>query len=182
MQNQIQEVLNFWFVETKFEQWFIKDENFDKILKERFGALVDQALKGELDEWSENEQGLLALILLHDQMTRNIYRDTPQAFAGDQQALALSLKGQERGYLDSFDDPNQRLFLLMPMMHAEDLAIQEASLPLFEKYTNPNSYEYAIKHRDIVARFGHFPHRSPILGRPMTKEEEDFLKEPGSSF
>lgn len=180
--DKIRPVLDFWFEEIPEEKWFMKDAEFDALLKDRFGALVEMALASQLDGWAETSDGLMALIILLDQMTRNIHRDTPMAFAGDEMALALSLKGQQRGYLQSFENQHYRHFLLMPMMHAEDLAIQDASLPLFERYTTPRTHEFAVKHRDIVARFGHFPHRSPILGRPLTSEEEEFLKGPNSSF
>ena len=103
------------------------------------------------------------------------------AFAGDDMALALTLKAIDRGDLDMLKHQPHRQFLLMPMMHAEDLAIQEASLPLFEKYTNADTYDYAIRRIDIIARFGRFPHRSTILGRPLTAEEAEFLKGPNSS-
>ena len=179
---QPQTILDFWFNEIPMESWFSKDDDFDAGLKEKFGDTVEAALAGKLDNWAETEAGLLALVILLDQMTRNIFRDTPKAFAGDEKALALSLEGNKRGYLESFEDQNHRHFLLMPMMHSEDIAIQDASLPLFEQYSNPLTLEYAVKHRDIVARFGHFPHRSPILGRPLTPEEEEFLKGPDSSF
>ena len=179
---QIRTVLDFWFKDTPQEKWFMKDDAFDDLLREKFGEWVEMAIAGEIDDWAETGDGLLALIILLDQMARNIFRGTPKAFSGDAKALALSLEGQKRGYLDSFDEQFRRTFMLMPMMHSEDLAIQEASLPLFEKYSNPNAHEYAIKHRDIVARFGHFPHRSPILGRPLSAEEEEFLKGPDSSF
>ena len=162
-EDKIEVVLNFWFEETPEESWFIKNDDFDATLKDQFGDLVEMALAGQLDQWAENSDGLVALILLLDQMTRNIYRDTPKAFSGDDMALALSLKGLERGYLDTFEDVHYRHFLLMPMMHAEDLSIQDASLPLFEQYTTERTHGYAVAHRDIVARFGHFPHRSTIL-------------------
>lgn len=179
---EIPAILQFWFEETPTENWFKKDDAFDALLKEKFEKTVQRALAGQLDSWAQNAEGLMALIIILDQVTRNIYRDTPMAFAGDDMALALTMTGIDRGYLDTFEDPHYRQFMLMPMMHAEDLAVQDASLPLFEKYTNALTYDYAVRHRDIVARFGHFPHRSPILGRPLTPEEEDFLKQPGSSF
>ena len=115
-------------------------------------------------------------------MTRNIHRDTPNAFSGDDMALAICLKGIERGYLDEFETLPERQFLLMPMMHSEDLDIQNRSLPLFEKYTSERTHEYAIKHQVIIERFGHFPHRNEILGRPLTAEQIEFLKGPDSSF
>ena len=179
---EIPQILSFWFDEIPEKNWFIKDDAFDDLLRQRFEKIVRRALAGQLDSWAEDADGLLALIILLDQMTRNIFRDTPMAFAGDDMALALTLKGIDRGDLDVLENQAQRQFMLMPIMHAEDLAIQEASLPLFEKYTNADSYDYAIRHRDIIARFGRFPHRSTILGRPLTDEEAAFLKGPNSSF
>ena len=181
-ENEIKTVLKFWFEDCTSEQWFMKDDNFDTQLKDRFGKLVEKARAGQLDAWAETKEGTLALILLLDQMTRNIYRDTPNAFSGDEIALALSLKGVDQGYLDEFEDMPERQFLLMPMMHSEDLNIQNRSLPLFEKYTSDLTYEYAVKHQVIIERFGHFPHRNAILGRPLTEEQIEFLKGPDSSF
>ena len=174
-------VLDFWFREILSEQWYKKDPAFDETIRDRFETTVTAALASRLDNWANNADGCLALILLLDQFTRNIYRDTPRAFSGDEMGLALSLRCAEREYL-SHEDPAYRQFMLMPMMHSEDLAIQERSLPLFENLTNPLTYEYAVKHRDIIARFGRFPHRNAILGRPSSDEELEFLKTPGSSF
>ncbi|XDZ64791.1 DUF924 family protein [Alphaproteobacteria bacterium LSUCC0684] len=179
---RIPDILRFWFEETEPMQRFRKDPDFDAAIKDRFEPLVKKALAGQLDAWAENADGLMALIIMLDQFTRNIYRDTPLAFAGDEMALALSRKGVVRGYLDQFDDPDWRQFLLMPMMHAEDLEVQEKSLPLFEKYTAERVHEYAIKHKVIVERFGYFPHRNEILGRPLSDEEREFLNGPDSSF
>ena len=175
-------ILNFWFEEISPEFWFKKDIAFDNQLKQQFGPLVEQALAGQLDKWADHSEGRLALILLLDQMTRNIYRDTPKAFAGDDMACALSLRSVADGYLETEDDIDKRHFLLMPMMHSEDITIQENSLPLFKKHTAERTYDYAIRHRDIVARFGRFPHRNAILGRPSTDEEKEFLAGPNSSF
>ena len=174
-------VLDFWFRESRMEQWYKKDPAFDETIRERFEPTVTAALASRLDNWANDGDGCLALILLLDQFTRNIYRDTPRAFSGDEMGLALSLRCIERNYL-SHEDPAYRQFMLMPMMHSEDLAVQERSLPLFESLTNPLTHEYAVKHRDIIARFGRFPHRNAILGRPSTDEELEFLKQPGSSF
>ena len=181
-ENEINPVLDFWFKECTPEQWFMKDEAFDATLKTRFGKLVEKARAGQLDAWTETREGTLALILLLDQMTRNIYRDTPNAFSGDEMALAICLKAIDLGYLDEFEEFPERQFLLMPMMHAEDLDIQNRSLPLFKKYTSERTYEYAVKHQVIIERFSHFPHRNAILGRPLTEEQIEFLKGPDSSF
>lgn len=175
-------ILKFWFEDISPESWFKKDIAFDDQLKQRFGSLVEQALAGQLDKWADHGEGRLALILLLDQMTRNIYRDTPKAFAGDDMACALSMRSVAEGHLEAEDDINKRHFLLMPMMHSEDIHIQKQSLPLFKTFTMPMTYDYAVKHHDIVERFDRFPHRNSILGRPSTDEESEFLKQPGSSF
>lgn len=175
------DVLDFWLVETEPQKWFVKDTAFDLEIARRFGSTVEAALAGRLEGWSAESAGCLALILVLDQFTRNIFRDTPRAFAGDKTALELSQTCIARGYIAN-DDPNWRHFMLMPMMHSEDIAIQEASLPLFKEFASENTYEYAVKHRDIIAKFGRFAHRNAILGRISTPEEVVFLTQPGSSF
>ena len=177
----ISDVLTFWFEDAKPEQWYKKDSAFDEAIRDRFEDTIVAALAGRLDKWADEVEGCLALIILLDQFTRNIYRDTPRAFAGDEMALALSLRCIDRGFI-SHEDATWRQFMLMPMMHSEDLAIQDKSIPLFEEFTNPLTHEFAVKHRDIVARFGRFPHRNAILGRPSSDEETEFLTQPGSSF
>ncbi|MGU9961913.1 MAG: DUF924 family protein [Candidatus Puniceispirillales bacterium WSBS_2018_MAG_OTU23] len=177
----IADINNFWFIDTAPKQWFIKDDQFDATLKKRFEEWVVKALAGSLDAWADTPMGTLALILLLDQMTRNIYRNTPAAFSGDAAALALSLNAVHRGYLDEMEAHPQQ-FLLMPMMHSEDINIQNQSLPLFKKYTSADTDEYAKKHQVIIARFGRFPHRNAVLGRVSSEEEIAFLKEPNSSF
>ena len=178
---EIEEILNFWFKECRPEQWFKKNEDFDQMIKNRFSSAIENAIAGKLDSWEKSETGCLALIILLDQFTRNVFRDTPQAFAGDKKALALSKTCCDKGYLSN-PDVKRRQFMLMPMMHSEILAVQDASLPLFKKYASKKDYEYAEKHREIIARFGRFPHRNVILGRKSINEELEFLKQPGSSF
>ena len=177
-----QEVHEFWFAELTPEDWFKKDDTFDQLLHDRFGDLVGDALGGRLDRWAEAEQSCLSLILLLDQMTRNIFRGQPRAFAGDEFALSLSLKGLAAGWIEAANTLPQRQFWLMPMMHSEDVSVQDKSLPLFQQLTNAEIYGYAVRHRDIVARFGRFPHRNAILGRPSSAKEETFLQGPNSSF
>ncbi len=179
---QIQQILSFWFEEITPEHWFTKSDDFDQLLRDQFEGLVIQGLNGQLDRWAAEKQGCLALILLLDQMTRNIYRDTPKAFAGDEIALALSLRAVAQKWVEEEEMEAKRQFFLMPMMHSEDIDIQEKSLPLFSAHTSGRTYDYAARHRDIVARFGHFPHRNAILGRPSSAEEIAFLAEPNSSF
>ena len=175
------EILNFWFKECKPEQWFKKNEDFDQMIENRFSIAIENAIAGNLGNWEESETGCLALIILLDQFTRNVFRDTPRAFAGDKRALALSQLCCNKDYLTNLDI-HRRHFMLMPMMHSENLAVQDAALPLFKKYASGKDYEYAEKHREIIARFGRFPHRNVILGRKSTNEELEFLKQPGSSF
>ena len=177
----IEDVLHFWFEEITPEHWFKKDDAFDDSIRTRFEPTIVAALCARLDSWADSADGCLALILVLDQFTRNIYRDTPRAFSGDEMALALSLRCVDRDFI-AHDNGPWRHFMLMPMMHSEDITIQDRSLPLFETLTNPRTYEYAVKHRDIVARFGRFPHRNAILGRPSSEEELAFLTQPGSSF
>ena len=176
-----EEILNFWFKECKPEQWFKKNEDFDKMIENRFSFVIENAIAGYLGNWEESETGCLALIILLDQFTRNVFRDTPRAFAGDKRALALSQLCCDKDYLTN-PDIQRRQFMLMPMMHSENLAVQDAALPLFKKYASVKDYKYAEKHRDIIVRFGRFPHRNVILGRKSTNEELEFLKQPGSSF
>ncbi|MEK9702247.1 MAG: DUF924 family protein [Deltaproteobacteria bacterium] len=175
------EVLNFWFNECTPEQWYKKDADFDALIFRRFETAVSAALKGEMEAWQTDLKGCLAIILMLDQFTRNIFRNTPKAFLGDKKALELSLICHDKGYLQH-DNPAYRQFMLMPMMHSEDIAIQDQSLSLFKEFTSERIYEYAIRHREIIQRFGRFPHRNQILGRISTEEEIEFLKQPGSSF
>ena len=176
-----EEILNFWFKECKPELWFKKNEDFDQIIENRFSSVIEDAIAGKLGSWGESESGCLALIILLDQFTRNVFRDTPRAFAVDERALALSQLCCNKDYLTN-PEIQRRQFMLMPMKHSENLAVQDAALPLFKKYALRKDYDYAEKHRDIIVRFGRFPHRNVILGRKSTNEELEFLKQPGSSF
>lgn len=180
--DQAGEVLAFWFVETRPRQWFGKDAAFDALVRERFLGLTRHALTGDLDAWSAAATGGLALVLLLDQFPRQIWRDTAMAFAGDPQALALSLQAVERGWLEAEPEQARRQFWLMPLMHSEDLAVQEAALPLFERFSDSRTADFARRHRDVIARFGRFPHRNALLGRVSSAEELAFLQTPGSRF
>ena len=181
-EKSIRAILAFWFEEISPETWFKKDALFDDMLMRKFERIIEQALAGQLDKWAQHKDGRLALILLLDQMTRNIFRDTPKAYSGDEIACALSLRSVADGFLEIERDMHKRQFFLMPMMHSEDLEIQKQSLPLFQTLTPENTYEYAIRHHDIIERFGRFPHRNQILNRPSSNEELAFLKQQGSSF
>ena len=180
-ENNVNKVINFWFKECKPIDWFKKDINFDLLIKKKFLKLVNLALNDKLSDWRGTKEGSLALIILLDQFTRNIFRGNAKSFSGDLAALKITLKCIERKYLEIFDE-NRRQFLLLPMMHSEDIEIQNKSLPLFKKYTNQKVYNFANKHRDIISQFGRFPHRNNLLKRKSTSEEIEFLKQPGSSF
>jgi uncharacterized protein (DUF924 family) len=187
------EVLDFWFgqagephhLQTRPE-WFRKDEAFDALIAQRFGALIDAGLRGELAAWIRQPLSALALIVLLDQFTRNTRRGTAGMFAGDAQALATA-----RALVAAGDDRPlagvQRQFVYLPFEHSETLADQIECLRLFEQLGRDEPalaglLEWAQKHHDVVARFGRFPHRNDALGRPSTAEETEFLKQPGSGF
>jgi uncharacterized protein (DUF924 family) len=187
-----QGVLDFWFGAphtpehgTMRDVWFRKDAAFDAVVAARFGEAIGIALAGGFGAWCATAQGALARVLLLDQFTRNIYRDTPRAFAGDARALATAQDALAR-QLDRELDPRERWFLYMPFEHAEDAAMQHRSLELFgtlsKETGDPASLEWARKHADVIFRFGRYPHRNAILGRASTPEEEAFLAQPGSRF
>jgi uncharacterized protein (DUF924 family) len=183
------DVLQFWFGDEPLREraeWFRKDAAFDAQIRERFGGAVTAALQGSLGHWRDTAPGRLALVVVLDQFTRNILRGTPGAFAGDAQALALARQMVDAGE-DHAWPPLQRLFIYLPFEHAEDAVVQEHSMRLFTALARDDPsqqglLDYAVRHRDIVARFGRFPHRNAILGRESTAEEAEFLKQPGSGF
>jgi uncharacterized protein (DUF924 family) len=180
--DQASEVLAFWFTETLPHQWFAKDRAFDDLVQQRFLRLTRRAIAGELDAWDAEPTGSLALVLLLDQFPRQIWRDSAMAFAGDPQALALSLRAVELGWLELEQERPQRQFWLMPLMHSEDLAVQEVALPLFDQFTDSRTVDVASRHRDVIVRFGRFPHRNAALGRVSSAAELAFLQTPGSRF
>lgn len=188
-----QAVLEFWFGAagsaergTFRDLWFRKSEDTDREIRERFGALIERALRGELAAWSKAPDSALAQILLLDQFTRNVFRDTPRAFAGDAAALAAAtaMVGLRQ---DEALEPLQRHFVYMPFEHAESLTAQDESVRLFTRLAAgrpelANTLDYAQRHHAVIARFGRFPHRNAILGRHSTVEEAEFLQQPGSRF
>jgi uncharacterized protein (DUF924 family) len=182
------EILDFWFgppPHAARATWFRKDAAFDAKIAERFGAAVATALQGGFQDWTTNPRGALARVLLLDQFTRNLFRESPRAFAGDADALATSAAAIDRGD-DRTLDRFERWFLYMPFQHAENLVAEERSLVLFRALAaesgEPGNLEWAEKHAVIVRRFGRFPHRNAILGRASTPEEIAFLEQPGSRF
>jgi len=191
--NDWQAPLDFWFLPTEAAgygaprpAWFRKSDEFDRSIAKRFGVWIERALDGELGDWDAVPEGALARILLLDQFPRNVYRDTPRAFAGDALALraaeAMLVRGDDRRLM-----PVQRVFAYLPFEHAEHLPAQARAVALFEALAaawpeGAGYLDYARRHRDVIQRFGRFPHRNVLLGRVSTPEELAFLAQPGSRF
>lgn len=175
------DVLRFWFEEIDPKAWWRKDADFDAMVAERFGALLQRAAACELWPWRASAEGRLAEILVLDQFSRNIHRDTPLAFAQDPLALALAQEAVAGGH-DQQLVPQHRAFVYMPYMHSESLTVHDEALRLFSQPELAFNLDFERRHRDIVARFGRYPHRNAILGRSSTAEEQAFLQQPGSSF
>ena len=176
-----QEVLKFWFEESKQSQWFSKDDEFDQTISRRFSDVYSRAIRCELYEWRKNAQGRLAEIIVLDQFSRNMFRDSPLAFAHDDMALVLSQEAVSLG-LDKKLEPVERGFLYLPFMHSESIKIHEVAEMIYRQHGVQSSLEYELKHKAIIEKFGRYPHRNEVLGRKSTDEELDFLKQPNSSF
>ena len=195
------EILDFWFGELKEgefpdekrKMWWIKDTDFDNDIKSNFESDLISAKKGELKNWEDSPRGSLALLILLDQFSRNIYRDTEQSFAQDQMALDVCIRGLQKNF-DKILHPVERAFYYIPFMHCEDLDMQKKSIEFYsalaEEFSSNLSLSdmlsqnklFAEKHYVIIKKFGRYPHRNKILGRTSTPEEIKFLQEPGSSF
>jgi uncharacterized protein (DUF924 family) len=195
-----EEIIEFWFgggvdpvavSEGQSSLWWGKSEETDRTILERFGATLEQAAAGELNDWCETPRGTLALIIVLDQFTRVIHRDTGRMYENDPRATDLCTQMIDGG-TDEKLPPIQRVFGYMPLMHAESLELQERGVQAFQQLAEKveegsrapfeSFVKFAIMHRDIVARFGHFPHRNELVGRETTAEEAEFLKQPNSSF
>jgi uncharacterized protein (DUF924 family) len=190
MRTQPDEILDFWFAPGDAHEsgerdvWFRKDAVFDAQIRERFGDAIAAGLAGAFGDWCATPRGALARVILLDQFTRNAFRDTSMSFAGDERALATTEDAIARGF-DRALSPYERWFLYMPFEHSEDVARQERGLAHFEALARDGldtPLPYAKKHAEVIRRFGRFPHRNAILGRPSTPEEIEFLRKPGSRF
>lgn len=176
-----QTINDFWFHETNPGQWFAKDPDFDRLIKARFQSVHETARRGELYPWRDTAEGRLAEIIVLDQFSRNIYRDTPLAFAFDSLALVLAqeaIRANTHLALASL----QKSFLYMPFMHSESPLIHRRAVELFGEPGLEGNLEFELKHKDIIDRFGRYPHRNAVLGRASTAEEIAFLNSPDSSF
>lgn len=190
---EAKDVLDFWFgapgsaeAGSERKAWFVKDAGFDRLVAERFGATIERALRGELDGWAATPLGALARIVVLDQFTRNAFRGERRAFAGDAQALAAAsaLVGARQ---DEALPPLLRTFAYLPFEHAEGQAMQEESVRLFTRLVASapelkSMLDYAHRHREVIERFGRFPHRNAILGRLSTAEEQVYIDTPGTGF
>ncbi len=195
----IQDLLTFWFgaapaglsTPQVSERWYKKDLAFDRQIRERFFDLHLAVLRGECETWLETAEGRLAYVIVLDQFSRNMFRDTLLAYAADPVALRTALQALERSQ-DRQLQGDKRAFMYLPLMHSEDLAIQEECVRCFADFMREAqgplkerlalNHDFAVRHRDIVARFGRFPHRNKQLGRASTPEEVRFLAQPGSGF
>jgi len=175
------DIYQFWFKECTPEQWFKVDPGFDQQIRDRFSSCHEAASRGELFSWRNTARGRLAEIIVLDQFSRNIFRNRPEAFSQDGMALVLSQE-MVAHTLDRELSPVEKSFAYMPYMHSESLLIHELAMKLFDGPGMEENFRYEKAHRDIIRRFGRYPHRNKILGRVSTQEEEDFLKTPGSSF
>jgi uncharacterized protein (DUF924 family) len=203
MRDRAEEILKFWFGETpddlsRVERWFKKDAAFDASVRQRFGGDLELAADGALDDWADSDdpRKVLAFVVLNDQFPRNVFRGDARAFAQDARALDASLRGQERG-VDRSLGLLERYVFYLPMMHAENLGTQRAGVAAYTRLEAEAKTRgapdglvavlhaaqgFAQRHLEIIDRFGRFPHRNALLGRPATNEEAEFLKQPGSSF
>ncbi|RCU50359.1 MULTISPECIES: DUF924 family protein [Corallincola] len=174
-------VTDFWFNECEPIQWWQKSESFDRIVEQRFLPLLELAIEKQLDHWRSDPQGRLAEIILLDQFSRNIWRNTAQAFAQDPQALALAEQAVHCG-ADKTLPINQRAFIYMPFMHSESISAHEKAVVLFSQPGLERNLHSELQHKAIIERFGRYPHRNATLGRNSSQEELEFLTLPGSSF
>jgi uncharacterized protein (DUF924 family) len=197
---QIEEILSFWFgplspdglpVADRSQLWFGFDRQTDQLIRERFGSCLEQACQGKLTSWEQQARGRLALILLLDQFSRNVYRSTPRAFAQDEMALSLSLTGTDRAH-DQELSAIERVFFYMPLQHCESLVMQDRCVEQCRQLLHGLApaaavrlrgfLDHAQQHRDIIRRFGRFPHRNHILGRNATAEEREYLRTRTATF
>ncbi|MFA5898502.1 MAG: DUF924 family protein [Hyphomicrobium sp.] len=177
----VEDVLRFWFDELDRKAWFLKDEAIDAACRERFAPLIDEINARPIEDAISSADHALATVLVLDQFTRNIYRDTPRSFAYDELARCISRLVIAIG-LDQRIPPDRRIFLYLPFEHSEALADQLRSVELISALGDDEYTRYAKAHLAVIERFGRFPHRNAILARPSTDEEIAFLQEPGSSF
>ncbi|HXV40732.1 MAG TPA: DUF924 family protein [Steroidobacteraceae bacterium] len=176
-----EEVLRFWFEEAGPERWWKADPAFDEMIRMRFSAIHARAAQGELHGWRAQPRGRLAEVIVLDQFSRNLFRGSPLAFAQDLAALVLAQEAVAAGQHLQLA-PVERAFLLLPYMHSESREIHQVAERLYREHAPPGNYDFELRHKAIIDRFGRYPHRNATLGRASTPEEVEFLKQPGSGF
>jgi len=186
MNPRAQAILDFWFVETPSEKRFKKDEKFDQLIREKFLNDYEKASLNEHDDWQDTAMGSLALVILFDQFSRNMFRNDKKAFAQDQKTRLIVNDAVYSGYLEAMN-VNQRLFMLLPLIHSEEISDHEMAYYLLNKYLREHEGYNEIKkfwqdHTKAIRQFHRYPHRNEILGRESTEEEIEFLKGPNSSW
>jgi len=174
-------VLRFWFEDTRPKQWFGKDEAFDAAVRLRFLALHEALAAQPSAALASDARAALAAIIVFDQMSRNMFRGSPRAFATDEKALGIAVDAIAKGF-DTGLTKDERMFCYLPFEHAEDRPAQARCVALMSGLGDPDLTKWAEAHKAIIDRFGRFPHRNAVLGRPSTPDEIEFLKQPGSSF
>lgn len=185
------DVLAFWFSADVEPRWFARHDGLDETIRARFGGTWEAAAEGALDAWAQMPEGWLALLIVLDQFSRNLHRHDARAWALDPAAQSLTLAGLARGD-DQRLPPIQRVFAYLPLEHAEDMGMQHRSVQLFEQLAASvpaewqapfdNYLDYARRHLAVIERFGRFPHRNTVLGRPSTPDELAYLAQPGTGF
>ena len=186
MISKINHILNFWFVETSDEKKFKKDLKFDQVIKDRFLNDYELASQNKLDDWQETDRGCLALIILLDQFSRNLFRENGKAFEQDEKARSVLLKIIENKFLDKMNE-SERLFALLPLIHSENILDHEKAYKLMERYLKNHSDLEKIKkfwqdHTVAIKKFGRYPHRNKVLNRVSSDDEVEFLESPNSSW
>ena len=186
MSLKIKKILDFWFVETTDEKKFKKDLKFDQVIKDKFWNDYELAIQNKLDDWQNAARGCLALIILLDQFSRNIFRKSKKAFAQDEKSKSVLLKMIENNFLDKMNE-TERLFALLPLIHSENISDHEKAYVLMEKYLKKHSEIEKIKkfwldHTAAIKRFGRYPHRNKVLHRVSSSDEIKFLNSPNSSW
>jgi len=176
-----EDILYFWYVEGPQSRWWRKSASFDALITRRFKGVYEQVVAGERASWRSSPRGRLAEIIVLDQLSRNMFRDTEKAFTADPLALALAQEAVRQG-ADKALSVNERYFLYMPFMHSESRGVHQTAMKLFDQKGLEEAFRFEKKHKEIIDRFGRYPHRNSLLGRVNTAEEAEFLKGPGSSF
>lgn len=176
-----QEIIKFWFEDTDQSLWWSKDDRFDQLIVEKFSDIHAKAMRCELFVWRKVSLGRLAEIIILDQFSRNMFRDSALAFMNDPLALVLSQEAIAIG-ADQQLNPIQRSFLYLPFMHSESVKIHQIAMDQYSKNGIQSSFEFEVKHKQIIDKFGRYPHRNKILGRQSTDEELEFLRQANSGF